>query len=437
MSNPFFSAESSEPMRVIYDISLLGLNHRAADGRGGVFRTVETLAQRLREVPECALTFSATQSYKALQQAQRYLEQATALQGIPLLLPYSRTGISLGRQIERIIRPTRFQQPVVRRGLSAIYNRFEDRFPRVAPQSLVSADIFHSPFYAIPPQAHNQRRMQKFLTVYDLIPILFPQYVSNNAVVIASFKAILASLRPDSWALCISESARNDLCAYLPIALEQTRITYLAADPDLFYPCTDPTAIAAAQRKYGIPAGPYLLSVNTLAPHKNMEHALRAFARLVQEQSIPDLCFVLVGARGWDYSTIFDTIAHTPGLAARVIVTGYVADGDLAALYSGALAFVYPSLYEGFGLPPLEAMQCGVPVVTSNTAALPEVVGAAGLLVDPRDEDALCQALWTLYRDADQRAALAAAGLARARRFSWDQTLAQTRAAYHEALDAR
>ena len=438
MSEPSFSTESSEPMRVIYDISLLGLNHRAADGRGGVFRTVETLAQRLREVPACTLTFSATQSYKALQQAQHYLEQATALHDIPLVLPYSRRGIGIGRQIERIIRPTRFPQPLVRRGLGAINSRFEDRFPLIAPQSLATADIFHSPFYAIPTQAHRQHQVQKFLTVYDLIPILFPQYVSHNPQVIAGFKAILASLRPDSWVLCISESARNDLCAYLPIAPEQTRITYLAADSDLFYPCTDMTQQAAVRQKYGIPAEvPYLLSVNTLAPHKNMEHALRAFARLVQEQAISDLCFVLVGARGWDYSSIFETIAGVPGLAQRVIVTGYVADADLAALYSGATAFVYPSLYEGFGLPPLEAMQCGVPVVTSNTSALPEVVGDAGILVDPHDGDALCQALWTLYRDSALRATRAAAGLARAQRFSWDHTVAQTLAAYQMALDAR
>ncbi len=422
-------------MRVIYDISLLGLNHQAAYGRGGVFRTVETLAQRLSVAPECELTFSATQSYKALQQTLHYREQA-ALQDTRLLLPYSHTGIGLGRQIERIIRPTRFQQPGVRRGLSAIQGRFADRFPLITAQSLANADIFHSPFYAIPAQAHSQRRVQKFLTVYDLIPVLYPQYVGNNALVITGFKDILASLRPDSWALCISESARNDLCTYLKIGPERTRITYLAADLDLFYPCTDRAAMAAVQQKYGIPAVPYLLSVNTLAPHKNMEHTLRAFARLVQAQHIADLCFVLVGARGWDYGSIFETIAGVPGLAERVIVTGYVADHDLAALYSGALAFVYPSLYEGFGLPPLEAMQCGVPVVTSTTSALPEVVGAAGLLVDPHDSDALCQALWTLYHDGEQRAALAAAGLARARRFSWEQTVAQTLAAYQTALAA-
>ena len=440
-------------MRVIYDISTLGLGYRSGE-RAGVFRAVERLAYGLATAPECELVFSAALSIRELHSALAYLAATPGLRAVPLPHPYQQRPIrhlldspakakldraipALGTRLAATGGPLRLGLKTAYRGLLGSQRRLEARYPPIEAMSLAAADLYHSPMHAIPPQVKARRGLGTLLTVYDLIPILHPQFFRDTATNSTNAAVILQSILPDGWALCISEATKTDLCNYLPIAPERVWVTYLAADPDLFYPCTDPAQQAAIRQKYGIPAEPYLLSVNTLEPRKNMAHAISAFARLVQEQAIPDLCFVLVGAHGWDYEAIFDTIAHTPGLAARVIVTGYVADGDLAALYSGALAFVYPSLYEGFGLPPLEAMQCGVPVITSNTAALPEVVGDAGLLVDPHDKDALCQALWTLNRDADQRAALAAAGLARARRFSWAQTLAQTRAAYRAALDAR
>ena len=441
-------------MKVIYDISTLGLGYRSGE-RAGVFRAVERLAYGLAAAPECELVFSASLSIRELHSALAYLAATPGLRAVPLPHPYQQRPIrhlldspakaaldraipALGTRLQTTGGPLRLSLKTAYRGLLGSQRRLEARYPPIEPRSLAAADLYHSPMHAIPAQVKARRRLGTLLTVYDLIPILHPQFFKDTATDSANAAAILQSVLPAGWALCISEATKADLCNYLPIAPERVRVTYLAADSDLFYPCTDLAQQAAVRQKYGIPAAvSYLLSVNTLEPRKNMAHAISAFARLVQEQAISDLCFVLVGARGWDYSTIFATIADTPGLAERVIVTGYVADADLAALYSGALAFVYPSLYEGFGLPPLEAMQCGVPVVTSNAAALPEVVGDAGLLVDPHDGDALCQALWTLYRDADQRAALAAAGLVRARRFSWAQTVAQTRAAYRAALDAR
>ncbi|HTP65773.1 MAG TPA: glycosyltransferase family 1 protein, partial [Geobacteraceae bacterium] len=135
-----------------------------------------------------------------------------------------------------------------------------------------------------------------------------------------------------------------------------------------------------------------------------------------------------------DYDKIFAELARHDFSRERVIVTGYVADEDLAALYSGAIAFVYPSLYEGFGLPPLEAMQCGVPVITSNTSSLPEVVGDSGILVDPRDADALCAAMLSLYKDSDRREMLAQSALQRAAEFSWKRCVDETVRAYKNSL---
>ena len=192
-----------------------------------------------------------------------------------------------------------------------------------------------------------------------------------------------------------------------------------------------------ARAKYGILDGPYILSLSTLEPRKNIDHTIRCFARLIRDENIRDLNLVLVGTKGWDFDRIFGELTNHDQLRDRIIVTGYVADEDLSAIYSGARMFVYPSFYEGFGLPPLEAMQCGVPVITSNTSSLPEVVGNAGLMVDPKDGDALCQAMFDIYRQPSLRDDLSRRSIERSRAFSWDICARETVRAYRSALGSR
>jgi glycosyltransferase involved in cell wall biosynthesis len=143
---------------------------------------------------------------------------------------------------------------------------------------------------------------------------------------------------------------------------------------------------------------------------------------------------VLVGNLGWKYESIFSELTATEGLRDRIIITGYVSNEDLAALYSDALFFVFPSLYKGFGLPPLEAMQCGVPVITSNTSSLPEVVGDAGIMVNPNDADALCQAMLNIHGNPLLRAQLSSNALERSKQFSWRKSANETIKAYKTAL---
>jgi glycosyltransferase involved in cell wall biosynthesis len=154
---------------------------------------------------------------------------------------------------------------------------------------------------------------------------------------------------------------------------------------------------------------------------------------MVQQENLPDLSLVLVGTKGWNYEKIFEEILAKPEIRDRIIVTGYADDEDLAAIYSGASVFVYPSFYEGFGLPPLEAMQCGVPVITSNTSSLPEVVGDAGIMVTPADADALCQAMLKICSDQALHQSLSVKALQRAQQFSWNACLEKTIGAYRLA----
>lgn len=197
-----------------------------------------------------------------------------------------------------------------------------------------------------------------------------------------------------------------------------------------------PEEVARGLERLGI-TRPYLLFVGTLQPRKNLRRVLDAFERLVA-RGLPHR-LVLVGQRGWLTDPLFAAIARPDAPArGRIQLTGYLPDDDLPLLYAGADALVFPSLYEGFGLPALEAMACGTPVLTSNTSSLPEVVGDAALTVNPLDTGAIARGLERLLADDSLRAALRERGLARARRFTWERTASATLAVLEEvAASAR
>jgi glycosyltransferase involved in cell wall biosynthesis len=222
--------------------------------------------------------------------------------------------------------------------------------------------------------------------------------------------------------LADSEATCRDLIHYYGIPKDRIAVVYPGRDETLA-PVTDPAALAAVRARYEL-SSPYLLYVGTLHPRKNLVRLVQAFASAVQseaERSRPpgsNLQLVLVGQKGWLYDDIFAQVRKL-GIADRVILTGYVPDADLPTLLSGALAFVFPSLYEGFGLPVLEAMACGTPVICSNTSSLPEVAGDAALLIDPLDPHELAGAIHRIITDSGLRSLLVARGYEQIQRFSW------------------
>jgi glycosyltransferase involved in cell wall biosynthesis len=229
--------------------------------------------------------------------------------------------------------------------------------------------------------------------------------------------------------LADSEATRQDLIRLCGTAESKIVVVYPGCDESLA-PVTDPAMLAAVCRRYGLTKH-YLLYVGSLQPRKNLVRLVEAFASLHEsrpadkESPIADLQLVLAGPTGWLFDEILDRITHL-GLSDRVVVTGYVPTADLASLLSGALAFVFPSLYEGFGLPVLEAMACGTPVVCSNVSSLPEVAGNAALLVDPLDTEALVEALARIVSDPGLRRELVQRGFRQAKRFSWRRCARET-----------
>jgi glycosyltransferase involved in cell wall biosynthesis len=239
------------------------------------------------------------------------------------------------------------------------------------------------------------------------------------------------SAREAAQVIALSDYARNDIISSYHINPENVSVIPLAA-PAHFRPVKDEGELQRVRQTYGI-EGDYILSVGAIQPRKNLSRLVAAYSRLRRarpEVKLPQL--VLVGKCAWLYDETLRTIKELE-VSNSVILTGYVPEADLPMLYSGALCFVYPSYFEGFGLPPLEAMKCGAPVIVGNKTSLPEVVGDAGLLVDPFEVDEIASAIQKVITDSDLRAHLRAKGLERASLFDWQETARQTLGVYEKA----
>jgi glycosyltransferase involved in cell wall biosynthesis len=276
-------------------------------------------------------------------------------------------------------------------------------------------DLLFVPAHVLP-LAHPRRSV---VTIHDLGYHYYPQAhtLSQNVYLRWSTRH---NARAATRIVADSRATCRDLVRYYRTPREKIVVVYPGLDETL-EPVLDPAAIAAACARYRL-IGPYLLYVGTLHPRKNLVRLVRAFASLVRSSpGVPaNLQLVLAGQRGWLYDDIFSEVRRL-GLTERVTLTGYLPDDDLPALLSGALAFVFPSLYEGFGLPVLEAMACGAPVVCSNASSLPEVAGDAALLVEPLDVQAWAAALLRIVTEEGLRRELVARGFRQAQRFSWQR----------------
>lgn len=281
-------------------------------------------------------------------------------------------------------------------------------------------DIFHATNHLL---AHF-RRARTVFTLHDLIFLRYPQYhLPYNRWYLSL--AMPRFLRAADMIVTPSECSRQDAIKFYSLPESKIKVIYEAAAPH-FQPATDAIELKRVGQKYNLPAR-FMLHVGTIEPRKNLTRLLDAFQSLLVDH--PDLKLVLVGKKGWLYDSFFQRL-QALGLQECVIFPGYVAEADLPAFYHLAECFVFPSLYEGFGLGPLEAMACGTPVVASNAASLPEVVGNAGLLIDPADTAALATALRRVLADAPLRADLKQRSIARAGQFSWQNAAEQLKAVY-------
>jgi glycosyltransferase involved in cell wall biosynthesis len=263
-------------------------------------------------------------------------------------------------------------------------------------------------------------------TLYDLTFLLFPRMHTPLNRWFLSWM-VPRSLKAADAVILISKQSRQDLLTRFRLDEDRLKVIYLGVN-QAFKPATT-RACEAVRKKYHLP-GRYLLSVGTLEPRKNFSTLLHVLLRL-QKMGLT-VPLVLAGRKGWRYESFFKQL-YRLGLAGQVLLLDYVAEADLPALYSAADLFVFPSLYEGFGLPILEAMACGAPVVSSNAASLPEVCGEAAWLVDPLDAEGWAEAIASLLADPARKEAIRSLGFRQAERFTWDRTAAETLKVYRQA----
>jgi glycosyltransferase involved in cell wall biosynthesis len=284
-------------------------------------------------------------------------------------------------------------------------------------------DVFHATNNIFP---YRVRARRSVVTLHDLTLLLFPEWHPPDRLALMAHALEPAVMRADH-VIVPSHATRSDVLKLLPVDSERVTVVPEGVAPS-FAP-RPAQEVDARLAPLGLRTGGYLLFLGTVEPRKNLLRLLQAV-----ELSAPAIGpLVIAGGRGWNNAAIEDAAGRLER-AGRVRRLGYVPDALRPALLTGARAFVYPSLYEGFGLPPLEAMACGTPVLTSNVASLPEVVGDAALLTSAEDVPALAAALERIWTDDALRADLRARGLARAREFSWERSARLTLDVYDRVL---
>jgi glycosyltransferase involved in cell wall biosynthesis len=288
-------------------------------------------------------------------------------------------------------------------------------------------DLFHGPAVFLPLIKLGFRTV---VTIHDLVAFRFPQTIPTKYALYMRLMIRLA-VRSADRVITASMQTRNDLVERLRVPSDKIEVIHEALAAS-FTPVNDPARLAEVRRRYGL-LEPYILFVGNLEPRKNLVRLIEAYARLKRRSAFPHR-LVLAGKRGWLYRPIFEAVERF-GLGREVVFTGYVPPEDLPVLYALADVFAFPSLYEGFGLPVLEAMACGTPVITACTGSLPEVAGDAAWYVEPEDVDAHTEGMARVLRDDEIRKRLVARGHLQAKRFSWTRTAKATLDIYCRALD--
>jgi glycosyltransferase involved in cell wall biosynthesis len=284
-------------------------------------------------------------------------------------------------------------------------------------------DVFHAPHYVLPPAV----RCRSVVTIHDTIHLTFPQYLPNRAAYAYARASMWAAVRRSDRILTVSDASKRDILHFFDVPADKVVVVYNGID-ERFARTPRAEDVARVRERYQLDQR-FVLYVGNIKPHKNLVRLIEAFHLLRRDDA--DLKLLIIGDEISKLPALRRAV-HQYKLHKHVRFLGYLPDDMLAILYRQAAVFVFPSLYEGFGLPPLEAMASGTPVVTSNVSSLPEVTGGAAMLVDPYDVDSIADGMRRVLTDPALAAEMRRKGLLRAREFSWERSVVRTRAVYGE-----
>lgn len=317
--------------------------------------------------------------------------------------------------------------PISERNMVRLWHRLDCPWPRVDWFTGGPLDLFHATDFVLPPS--NARR--KILTVHDLAFLFYPDAALPSLHHYLNV-VVPRSVRRADHIIADSHHTAQDLQEQWQVPAEAISVVQGAVDHSRFRPTTDPARLAAVRQRYGIGDRPFILGLSRLEPRKNFVRLIEAFHQARQEARLPHR-LVIGGSKGWLYDAIFARVQEL-GLEEHVHFPGFVADEDLPALYAAAEFFAYPSLYEGFGLPIVEALACGTPVLTGDNSCLPEAGGPGALYVRVEEVESIAQGILQLAQDEQLRVRLREAGLAHAAQFTWERSAQQLIAAYTTVL---
>jgi glycosyltransferase involved in cell wall biosynthesis len=286
-------------------------------------------------------------------------------------------------------------------------------------------DLFHAPHYVLPPLVP----CQSVVTIHDCIHLMFPQYLPGRAALTYARTSISLAARRAARVITVSESSKRDILRFVDAPPDKIDVIYNAYDERFAIEPNEEDVVRVRERfQLG---DEFVLYAGNVKPHKNVERLIQAFD-MVRRRGLDHLKLVIIGDEVSKYAALRRAV-HRHQLHKYVRFLGYLPEETLAVMYRLAAVFVFPSLYEGFGLPPLEAMASGTPVVTSNVSSLPEVAGDAAILVDPYDPAAIAEGMYAVLTDERMRRELRRKGLERARQFSWESSVRRVREIYTEA----
>jgi glycosyltransferase involved in cell wall biosynthesis len=350
---------------------------------------------------------------------------------------------NLLRQLARIDRQTEFVifcRPEDRETLASLGENFRPVEETAPNYSLVEqvriplavrrerVTLFHAPHYVLPPLV----RCRSVVTIHDCIHLMFPQYLPNRLALAYAKMSIALATRRATRVLTVSESSKRDILRFVDMPADRIEVIYNAYDERFAVEPREEDVIRVRER-YQL-HDEFVFYAGNVKPHKNLERLIVAFDLVRKRGGLDRLKLVLIGDEISRYSALRRAV-HQHQLHKYVRFLGYLPEETLAVMYRLAGVFVFPSLYEGFGLPPLEAMASGTPVVTSNVSSLPEVAGDAAMLVDPHDPHAIADGIYRLLTDERLRRDLRTKGLARARQFSWEASVRRVHAIYQKVAN--
>ena len=317
--------------------------------------------------------------------------------------------------------------PISERNMVRLWHRLNSPLPPVEWFTGGKLDLFHATDFVLPP---SQAR-HKIVTVHDLAFLFYPD-AAMPSLHRYLHVVVPRSVARSDYILADSQSTADDLQAEWAIPSDKITVVQGAVDHNRFRPIEDTKRQGEVRTKYGIGDRPFILALSTLEPRKNFTRLIQAYAQARREANFEHK-LVIGGKKGWLYDTIFEEVQRLK-LVDQVILPGFVADEDLPVLYSACEFFAYPSLYEGFGLPILEAMACGTAVLTADNSCLPEAGGDAVLYIDAEDVESIAAGIQCLIDDETVRSDLAQAGQKQAAKFTWARTAAQLLSAYQHVL---